>query len=77
MISSAGCVSTSQNIVGTWTSEKLTDFPASNVTQIVIVFNPGGKGTETWVYDDGADYVSNMSWNVLDTKRGRVLCIRI
>lgn len=62
MISSAGCVSTSQNIVGTWTSEKLTDFPAPNVTQIVIVFNPGGKGTETWVYDDGADYVSNMSW---------------
>ncbi len=39
IICSAGCVSTPQNIIGTWTSEKLTDFPAPNVTQIVIVEN--------------------------------------
>jgi hypothetical protein len=62
IICSAGCVSTPKDIIGTWTSEKLIDFPAPNVTQIVIVFNPNGKGTETWVYNDGARYVSNMSW---------------
>ncbi len=62
IICSAGCVSTPKDIIGTWTSEKLIDFPAPNVTQIVIVFNPNGKGTETWVYNDGAKYVSNMSW---------------
>ncbi|WP_319379337.1 hypothetical protein [uncultured Methanocorpusculum sp.] len=62
IICSAGCVSTPNTIIGTWTSEKLIDFPTPNVTQIVITFNPGCKGTETWVYDDGADYVSNMTW---------------
>ncbi len=55
-------MNTINDIIGTWTSEKITDFPAPNVTQIVIVFNTDRKGTETWVYNDGGRYVSNMSW---------------
>jgi len=62
IICSAGCVSTSNNIIGTWTSEKLIDYPAPNVTQIVIMFNTDRKGTETWIYNDGGRYVSNISW---------------
>lgn len=62
VLCSAGCVSSPHNIIGTWTSEKLTDFPAPNVTQIVVVFNHDGKGTETWVYANGGRYVSNISW---------------
>ncbi len=66
MICSAGCVSTSNDIIGTWTSENITDFPAQNVTQIVIIFDPDRKGTETLVYNNGGRYVSNISWIIND-----------
>jgi len=62
IICSAGCVNPPNGIIGTWTSEKITNFSAPNVTQIVIVFNTDRKGTETWIYNDGGRYVSNMSW---------------
>ena len=62
IICSAGCVNAANTIIGTWTSETLTDFPSPNVTQIIIQFNPGGNGAETWVYGDGGKYTLNLSW---------------
>ena len=62
MICSAGCVSTSNNIIGTWTCANITDFPAQNVTQVVIIFDSDKKGTDIWTYNNGGRYVSNMSW---------------
>ena len=62
VLCSAGCVSSQDDIIGTWISEELTNFPSPDVKRILLEFNDDRRGTETWVYAHGDTYVFNISW---------------
>ena len=62
VLCSAGCVSSQDDIIGTWISEELTNFPSPDVNRILLEFYDDRRGTETWVYAHGDTYVFNISW---------------
>lgn len=62
IILTAGCVSTSNDLAGTWTTGDYTNPDGTHYTKFVEVFNADGTGVETAFLDNGTQIIWNMTW---------------
>lgn len=62
VILAVGCVSTSNDLVGTWTTGDYTSPDGTHYTKFVEVFNEDGTGLETAFLDDGTQITLNTTW---------------
>jgi len=62
VILAAGCVSTANDLTGTWTAGEYTSPDGTHYTKFVEVFNEDGTGVETAFLDDGTRIIRNTTW---------------